>query len=209
MKVVRRVTTILAVVMLVGGAYAVTPFLTLWQIREALRTGDVSTLERKVDWPAVRQSLKQSNGEVRRTIADYSAAGTELKPGLWQRVKDAAAPMFTAPLIDRYVTADGAPRLYAWRQTWRQSVRPTIGLSEPPSLLAGTPLADTGLDRALSVARRVRRAAFASPTRIEIELRDRYRDDRRWKSVLQLEGWNWRLTEVHIQRDATARPPGN
>ncbi len=44
MTVVRRVTTILALFFVVGGAYAATPFLTLWQIREALRTGDVATL---------------------------------------------------------------------------------------------------------------------------------------------------------------------
>ncbi|MFM9941006.1 MAG: DUF2939 domain-containing protein [Hyphomicrobiaceae bacterium] len=197
---VRRIVFLSALLLVLAGGYAATPFVTLWQIREAVRAGDVKTLEQKVDWAAVRQSLKQSSGATRAALAEYSdvanAAGT--KPGLWQRIKNAAAPMFADPLIDRYVTAEGAPQIYAWRQSWREKVRPTLGLAEPKSVLDGTPMAGTGLDRVLSVARRLDRAAFVSPTRIEAELRDRYREDRRWKAVLELQDWSWRLTEVHV-----------
>ncbi len=194
----RRVGAVLLLALVVAGAYSATPFLAMWHIREALRSNDITTLERKVDWVSVRRSLKQSNGEVRAAIAEYSQASGLPKPGIWDRLKTAAAPFFADPLIDRYVTAQGAPQIYGWRETWRQKVRPTVGFSEPPTALASTPLAGTGVDRAASLARRVTRAAFVSPTRVEVEVRDRYREDRRWRAVLDLNGWAWQLTEVHI-----------
>lgn len=196
----RRLVLFLTLALVVSGAYAVTPFIAMWQVREALRSSDVKTLEEKVDWLAVRRSLKQSSGATRAAIAEYSeaAAASAPKPGLWQRIKNAAAPYFADPLIERYVTAEGAPQIYAWRQSWREKVRPTIGLSEPKTVLDGTPMAGGSIDRALSLARRLDRAAFVSPTRVEAELRDRYRDDRRWKAVLELQDWRWRLTEVHV-----------
>lgn len=194
----RRVSAVLVLALIVAGAYSVAPFLAMWQIREALRAGDVTTLERKVDWLSVRRSLKQSNGEIRAAIAEYSQASGIPKPGVWDRIKTAAAPFFADPLIDRYVTAEGAPQIYGWRETWRQKVRPAVGMGEPPTVLASTPLAGTGMDRAVSVARRVTRAAFVTPTRVEVEIRDRYKEDRRWKAVLALNGWSWQLTEVHI-----------
>ncbi len=75
-------------------------------------------------------------------------------------------------------------------------------------MLADTTWANGSLDRALSVAKRVERAAFISPTRVEVVLRDRYREDRRWKAALELQDWSWRITEVQIlsgPRAATAR----
>ena len=122
------------------------------------------------------------------------------KPGLWERLKSAAAPLVADPLIDRYVTAEGAPRIWAWRQSWRQKVRPAVGLAEPATLLSGTWLGETGLDRALSLAGRVDRFQFRSPARLEMELRDRYVADRQWHAVLELRDYAWTLTEVRLKR---------
>ena len=194
----RRSLAILCLVVVVTGAYAVTPFIAVWQVREAIRAGDVPTLERKVDWVSVRRAIKQSSGETRAAMVEFSEAAGVAKPGLWQRLKSAAAPFLADPLIDRYMTAEGAPQIYAWRQTWRQKIRPNLGLAEPVSTLNGTPLADTGLDRLLTVARRVERAAFVSPTRVEVDVRDRYKAERRWRAVLELQDFGWRLTEVHV-----------
>lgn len=194
----RRLTLLFLLVTVMAGAYAATPLITAWEIRQAVRSGDVATLERKVDWAAVRRSLKASSGETRAVMVEFSEAASVPKPGLWQRIKTAALPYVTDPLIDRYVTAEGAPQMYAWRQTWRQKLRPTLGMAEPESVLAGTRLADTGLDRVLSLAKRVERAAFTRPGRIEVDLRDRYKPERRWRGVLELQGWSWRLIEVHV-----------
>jgi hypothetical protein len=203
----RRFSHAMGLLVIAGGLYAVTPFVAVWQIREAVIAGDVTTLEHKVDWASVRRTLKQSGGDVRAAMLEYSQAAGIPKPGLWQRIKAAAAPMFADPLIDRYVTAEGAPQIYAWRQTWRETVRPAVGLSDPPTVLAGTKLADTKLDRAFSLARRVQRAAFVGPRKVEIEVRDQFKDNRRWRAVLELQGVSWRLIEVGLRHDRPTTPP--
>lgn len=203
----RRLTRLFSLLVIAGGVYAVTPFVAVWQIREAVISGDVTTLERKVDWASVRATLKQSGSDVRATVLEYSQAAGIPKPGLWQRIKAAAAPFFADPLIDRYVTAEGAPQIYAWRQTWREKVRPAVGMAEPPTVLGGTGLAETKLDRALTLAKRVERAAFVSPWKVEIDVRDQFKENRRWRALLELQGWSWRLTEVGIRHVRPASPP--
>ncbi len=182
---------------LAGGAtYAVMPFVAAWQIREAVRLGDQATLARKVDWPSVRQSLKSSLDEPRKAVAELSDTAGQPRPGLWQRLKVAALPYLADPLIDRYVTAEGAARLYAWRQTWRKNVRPVLGAKEPATLFTGTWFAGTSVDRGLALARRVDRARFTSFDRLEIELADRAVEGRRWFAALERRGLEWRLTEM-------------
>ena len=201
-------TFLVVTVLAIGGAatYAGAPLVTAWQIREAVRTGDQQTLAAKVDWAAVRQSLKQSASEARLLLGEMSESAGVAKPGLWQRFKAAAAPFLADPLIDRYVTAEGAPQIWAWRQTWRQKVRPVVGLSEPPTLLSHTWLADTGFDRAISFAGRIERAAFTSPTRMEIEVRDRYAEQRRFRAVMDLRDATWTLTDIQVVRSAPGNP---
>lgn len=201
----RRFLAILCVVLVGGGVYAASAFRAAWEIREAVHSGDTATLERRVDWPAVRSSLKQSAAEARAIISELSQGAAEAlpRPSLWQRIKGAATAWVADPLIERYVTAEGAPRLWSLRETWRKRIRPVV-LAEPQSALAGTWLADTSLDKALSMARRVDKVAFTSPLRMEFEIRDRIVEDRRWRAVLELRGQAWMLTQVHVQRGATS-----
>lgn len=184
--------------------YAAMPFVAAWQIREAVRTGDKATLARKVDWPSVRQSLKSSIGETRQELGELADTAGQPPPGLWQRLKVAALPYLTDPLIDRYVSAEGAPRLYEWRQTWRNRVRPALGRSDPATLFAGTWIGGTAIDRGLSLARRVDRARFVSACRVEIELADRTVESRRWFAALERKGLEWQLTEMKVM--AVAQP---
>ncbi len=205
----KRFMFIFALLLVAGGTYAGSAFLAAWEIREAVRTGNTAALERRVDWDQVRASLKRSTAETRAVITEYAeaSAATLPKPGLWQRIKTAAAGLVTDPLIDRYVSAEGAPRLWALRETWRGTVRPIVH-SEPPTVLAGTALAGTSADKVLSLARRVDRVAFTSPFRMELELRDRYVEHRRWRAVLELKGQSWTLTEVHVHRHASISAGG-
>lgn len=196
----RWIVLSLIVLLLAGAAYAASPMLAAWDIHAAVRAGDRETLERRVDWPAVRQSLKRSAAESRQVLAELSEVSGEGGPGLWQRMKAAALPRLVDPLIDRYVTAEGAPRLYRWRQTWRQRVRPALGLDEPASALAGSWLEGTRLDKVWTVWRRVEHVRFEGPTRISIELRDRAVESRRWRAALSLEDWSWRLKSLEVVR---------
>lgn len=199
----RRLIVIALLAMLMGaGAYAGSAFVAAWDIREALRTADTGVLQRRVDWASVRESLKATATETRQLMLDMSATAgvVQERPGLWQRIKSAAAPYFADPLIDRYVTAEGAPQIWSWRQTWRKAIRPNIGLREPGTPLASTWLGGTGLDHGLAIARRVDRAAFTSPGRMEFEVRDKYAEGRRWRAAFEFRDWSWVLSEIHILR---------
>jgi Protein of unknown function (DUF2939) len=205
----RRITIVGA--LLVGAViYAGSPLLAAWEVRQALKTGDKVTLEQRVDWPSVRTSLHQSLGEAQQVINELTEAAGVPKPSLWRRVVAATVPMLTGTVIDSYVTPEGAPQLYAWRQTWREKVRPTIGpaigLSEPRMVLAGTAFEGTAVDKTLSLLRRVDRAAFTGPTRLELEVRDRYAENRRWRAVMELRGMTWKLTEVHVLAVPAPKP---
>lgn len=199
----RRLIALAIVILIFGaGTYAGSAFVAAWDIREALRSGKTDVLEQRVDWSAVRASLKRTAIETRQLMQEMSEASgvPTAKPGLWQRIKTAAAPYFADPLIDRYVTAEGAPQIWAWRQTWRAKIRPTIGLAEPKTPLHSTWFGGTSIDHGLAIANRVDRAAFTSPGRVEFEVRDKYVESRRWRATFELRDWNWVLSEVHLLR---------
>jgi hypothetical protein len=195
----RILSVLVALAIGAAGALAASPLLAISDIQRAVQKGDTATLERRVDWASVRESLKRSAG-TRQVFADWSEAAGVEKPGVWQRVRNAAAPWIADPLIERYVTAEGAPRLWAWRQTWKEKVRPKLGLAEPPSALQGTWLADTVVDRAWTVWKRVEQASIDGPTRLRVEVRDRLVENRRWRVALELRSLTWVLTEVEAVR---------
>ena len=194
----RVVGVVVLVAVLAGVVYVVSPLRAAAQIHSAVRIGDTATLGRRVDWPSVRASLKRSSGEARRVLEEISEVAGAEQPSLWQRWTTRIVPFLADPLVDRYVTAEGAPRLYAWRDTWMHKVRPKIGLSEPTTALAGTWLSGTALDRAWTAWRRVESLSFESPRRIRIVVRDRFVETRRWRAVMALDGWTWKLVELDV-----------
>lgn len=198
----------IAIALLAGAVvYVASPLLAAWEVREALKAGNTATLEKRVDWPSVRASLRQSFGETQQVITELTDAAGVPKPGFWQRVVAATVPMLSGTVIDNYVTPQAAPQLYAWRQTWRETVRPSIGLAEPKMVLAGTLLEGTAVDKVLTLLKRVDRAIYTGPTRIELEIRDRYVETRQYRAVMELQGLTWKLTEVHVLSVPTQPKP--
>lgn len=177
-------------------AYVAWPVHSALEIREAIISGDKATLERKVDWEALRISLKASITS--ETVARLMAEPDAPKPTLWQRVKAAVAPSMADTLIDRYVTPENLPVLLGYRRIYRGTVRPALGLTEPPTVLAGSWLAGTPVDRLASFWTRVRRAVLETPGRFVIEVEDRYRRERRYVGTLELRGWEWKLTGLAV-----------
>ena len=187
-------------------SYGAAPIIAAWQIREAVRSGDAERLREKVDWPRVRQSLKSSLSESRSVIEELAAAGGQAPPGLWQRLKAAALPFVTDPLIDRYVTADNVPRLYAWRQAAkaRGSAKAAVVTSGEGSDSFG--LLKAKIERNMALLDRVERWRFSSPTRLEVVVRDRPGSLRLWMAALELRGLSWQLTEMHVLGGHALRP---
>ena len=97
-------------------SYAIWPLASAFQIKQAIKTGDVATLERKVHWAPVRASLKASLAELSPAMQisgdESRLAQGQRMPSIWSRIKAAAAPMLADRLIDTYVTAEGVTKLH-------------------------------------------------------------------------------------------------
>jgi len=192
----RRLIKALLLALPLALAYIAWPVHSALQIREAMVVGDTATLERKVEWEALRTSLKASITP--ETIARLMRDPDAPKPTLWQRIKAAVAPSVADTIIDRYVTPENLPILLGYRRLYRGTVRPALGLQEPPTALEGTWLAGSAVDRFASFWARVRRAVFVSPTLFVLEVEDKYRPERRYIGTLELKGWEWKLTALSV-----------
>jgi hypothetical protein len=191
----RRVPRISLVLICLSAAYAVWPVYTFVRLCHAMIAGDSAALAGRVDWGAVRSSLKASMSA--EAIAKLDADPGAPAPTTWQRIERAVAPRFAGGVIDRYVTPEHLPVLLGYYRFWRGTVRPVLR-EEPPTALAGTLLAGSAVDRLASFLRRLRRAAFVSPTTMVVEVQDKYTSGRRYTTTLDLQGWEWKLTGLAI-----------
>ena len=93
---------ILAAVLAAGVGYAAYPYITLYRLDQAIHTGDTAALQTLVDWPAVREGIKED-------ICDQVAADPAAT------VSDGRLPAFGASFVrgmaanavDQEVTAKG------------------------------------------------------------------------------------------------------
>ena len=192
----RRLIKVLILALPLVLAYLAWPIFSALEIRDAIVAGDTETLNRKIDWEPLRGSLKTSISP--ETIARLTADPDAPTPTLWQRIKAAVAPSMADSILDRYVTPENLPILLGYRRLYRGTVRPALGLQEPPTMLAGTWLAGSSVDRFASFWTRVRRAVFQSPTRFVLEVEDKYRPGRTYVGTFALQGWEWKLTGLTV-----------
>ena len=70
---------LLATVLSVGVAYVAYPYVTLYRLGSAIQSADATTLEALVDWPAVREGIKEDVCDL-GTDAPGPKTGTSLPP---------------------------------------------------------------------------------------------------------------------------------
>lgn len=193
----------LGLVALVAGSYLLSPFLSAYQIRRAIKTGDAALLEHLVEWPAVRDTLKSSLAELDRQKAEMSNRHGVPQPSLWSRIKAAATAGMADRMIDQYVTASGVIQMHQARTTLKSATG--AGLPPGATAIAGDaldPSADDSSDSALSrFARfwsRIKRAEFKAPGTIELEVADRQVAERRYVGTMEFRGLGWKLTRLEI-----------
>ncbi len=185
-----------AVIVLCGAMYVVSPIWAAWSLREAVRRGDVSTIEHRVEWDSVRQSLKSSLAQHAQLLPHAEAAGAEIRPTLWQRVKSAFGATMLDRFVESYVTPEGLPRLFGYQQMLRDASL-TATSTEDMDKLAWT-------ERFAAFYQRVKRAEFQSLTRVEFEITDRNTADRRYIAAMELVDLRWKLTSLQIVGDQIA-----
>ena len=170
-------------------AYAASPFLTAFMISEAIKAGDSEYLEHKIEWPAVRQSLRESLTPMAVATAEQGGGATA-KPGLWARIKASFGRSAVNRFVDRYVTPEGLPKVFNYGATYRRY----RGDADPPRTLANLP------ERMRAAWQRTKRAEFLSPTLIEMEMQSRTAPDRHYVSRLELQNFEWRLVSLRVKQ---------
>lgn len=94
----------LLIAILMAVAYVVSPFLALRELRVAARERDRDSLERLVDFPAVRGNLKsQLSAKLLQSVHQDPDTKGDLLAALGARL----APVLLNRIIDRVVTPDG------------------------------------------------------------------------------------------------------
>ena len=183
-----RIIAAVFVLLVAGVGYVASPFWAAWSLREAIKAADTQTIERKVVWSSVRTSLRASIAGNSHLLPEATEVSERIRPTMWQRVKTAFGQSMVDRFIESYVTPEGLPKLFRYRKTWNGTVKREVDDE------------DTGgfLERAKVFYSRLSRAEFKSPTRIEIEMTDKFAPDRRYVSVMELRGIEWKLVELHI-----------
>ena len=96
MRLIRWVALICVALLL---AYAASPYFSFWRFRTALRSGDSAAISSRIDFPAVRASLKK------QLVARFARATTGHKR--WSKL----GPTLIDAIVDAYATPDGLAAL--------------------------------------------------------------------------------------------------
>lgn len=171
-------------------AYVAWPFHTAWSIKEAVKSGNSDYLAQHFEWPPVKAALKESMAEM---VLGPSVSPTDGKPqrkGLWESFKAHYGRNVVNTLVDRYATPSGLPTLFSYGRTVRTDI---LDRDDPDE---GQPLPN----RIANAWSRLDRAQFITPTRFEIDLRDKFEPDRVYAGVLELKDWRWKVTELRVRQ---------
>ena len=179
-----------AAVVTFAAAYIASPFVTVWLIREAIRSGDAAYLDQKLEWPTVRETLRASLTEYALGPTAIAAPGKPPpQPGLWQRFKNNLGRRAVDNMVESYVTPEGLPQLFGMRQFYRENI----------SGDAAAQAARPWHERAAGFWSRIKRAEFHSPSRFEIEIADHNDPSRHYIGLLALRGYEWKLVELRLR----------
>jgi hypothetical protein len=96
MRLIRWVALICVVLLLV---YAASPYFSFWRFTTALRSGDSAAISSRIDFPAVRASLKK------QLVARFARATTGHKR--WSNL----GPTLIDAIVDAYTTPEGIAAL--------------------------------------------------------------------------------------------------
>lgn len=201
-----RKVVALAMVACALGVYLLTPFVSAYQIRQAIRSGDTGLLETLVEWPAVRESLKASLADIERKKTEHATRHGIPSPSLWSRIKAAATAGVAERMIDQYVTPTGVVEMHNARATLRSAANSVTATPSGAEALAGDaldpsadPAGENAVARFLRFWSRVKRAEFKSPSLIELEVADRKVAERRYVGTMEFRGLGWKLTKLEVQ----------
>jgi Protein of unknown function (DUF2939) len=195
----RKVLLIALMAIVAAGSFALLPLYSAFDLSRAVKVGDLATLEMRVDWVRVRQSLKASLAEIER-VKEESTRGLP-KPSLWARIKAAASPTrYSDQIIDRYLTPDSVVQFVKSGGTLKTLLQKSGALPPPDAnTLAAVPETELSFHtRALRFWNGLKRVDFRDLSTLELEVQDRRVAERRYIGLLEREGLSWRLVSVRV-----------
>lgn len=186
----RRLIILASFLLVAATAYVVSPLVSAWLIREAVRTGDAAYLEHKIEWSSVKTTLKESLTRLAQKQPETAVDGVAVKPGLWQRFKGYWSRRIVEGMVESYATPTGLPQLFSYGKTYRDVVK---GEADEAATL-------TLAERVRRFWARVKRAEFKTLTDFEVEVADKHDPDRHFVGLLRLNGVTWKLVELRVRQ---------
>lgn len=202
-RLLLKSASVLAAVAVLGALFIASPLRAAWALREAVTGSDVTYLEAKVHWPAVRETMRQSMLRV-AIDAPLAEPGQPVAPtppptSAWarlkHRVKTYAGRRVVNKMVEDYINAEGFPKLYRARRA-AHTVTSWSRQQENSTAYA----------RFREVWSRIRRAEFVSLTSFAIEIEDEFDAGRKYAAIFELKRSEWILTALHI-RDINETTP--
>lgn len=138
-----------------------------------METGDRDALESQIDFPSVRESLKE---QLHVHIARSIAQDKDLKDNAFAGLATAFAPMMVNYAVDNYVTPTGIAAIIADSKA---------ALNKPGSAT------DVQMQRKALDWRKARYAFFTDPTHFTLDLENS-------KLRFGFTGWGWQLKRIEI-----------
>jgi Protein of unknown function (DUF2939) len=90
--------------------YGASPYFSFWRFTVALRSGDTAALNARIDFPAVRKSLKT---QLAAYFSPEKTGERRIKNKRRARLVTALRPTIIDTLVDAYVTPEGLAELIA------------------------------------------------------------------------------------------------
>lgn len=177
--------TLALVAALVLAYLVASPWITVWRMKTAIEQHDGAALARHVDFPSVRQGLKdQLNGRVRRELSGPAGAAAGNPVAAFGT---ALAGLLVDKMVDATVTPAGISK-------WMEGATPHLPLpgaaAEPPArgATSGTP---EPLARASM--------GYTAWNRFQVTVKDKRRRDQQF--IFERRGLGWKLTDVILAPD--------
>jgi hypothetical protein len=167
-----------ALVIVLLAAYAAYPYLALYRLGEALQAHDLDAVETKVDWPRLRQGIKDDvNAALVSKVRPEEGNG-------FAALGVALAGTLAGPMVDAAVTPAGLEAVAA-------ADRPTL------TTLATQIYVSTSADRPLP---RMVQSGFSGLTAFDATVMPHgaTSEGDRIRLRFELEGGYWMLTRIHL-----------
>jgi hypothetical protein len=174
MKISLKTGTFVAALCL-AAFYVATPYMVTKKLYRGVMTMDANVIERHVDFPSLRESLKE---QANAYLAIHMPRGEDGRTGLFGAAGLVMMPKIVEALVDAYVTPTGM----------RQALERAVVKTSQAEGKEPRPLKREDIDYAF----------FENPDTFRVEAREMV-------FILRFKDWRWQLTEARLPPEVFAR----